>query len=267
MAERNQSRRPMRNARRPPPHRSCWLFASVYFFWGSTYTAIRIGAADMPALLLSGTRFLIAGAILLAGALAQIAPRVSSQDHADAGADRVAVAGLRQCGPGICRRRPCPVTCLSGVGGDSAVCGVDRDGASRGASRCLPALAWVCCLALPPGSAALALAAQRPGRQTRRCSGPSPRCSPERFPGPWQHRIQAARSGSTRCGCLRGEADCGGLLYCTWHGPRSMAAISSHRERRRVARLSITEARCWVTPGYIYPSSMCPWVKLRRIPM
>ena len=41
-------------------------FASVYFFWGSTYTAIRIGAADMPPLLLAGTRFLVAGAILLA---------------------------------------------------------------------------------------------------------------------------------------------------------------------------------------------------------
>src|ERR1035441_1645347 len=41
-------------------------FASVYFFWGSTYTAIRIGAAQMPALLLAGTRFFIAGAILLA---------------------------------------------------------------------------------------------------------------------------------------------------------------------------------------------------------
>jgi drug/metabolite transporter (DMT)-like permease len=40
-------------------------FASVYFFWGSTYTAIRIGAAQMPALLLAGMRFLIAGAILL----------------------------------------------------------------------------------------------------------------------------------------------------------------------------------------------------------
>jgi drug/metabolite transporter (DMT)-like permease len=40
-------------------------FACVYFFWGSTYTAISIGAAQMPALLLSGTRFLIAGAILL----------------------------------------------------------------------------------------------------------------------------------------------------------------------------------------------------------
>lgn len=41
-------------------------FAAVYFFWGSTYTAIRIGAADMPALLFAGIRFLIAGAILLA---------------------------------------------------------------------------------------------------------------------------------------------------------------------------------------------------------
>ena len=41
-------------------------FASVYFFWGSTYTAIRIGASEMPALLLAGTRFLIAGSILLA---------------------------------------------------------------------------------------------------------------------------------------------------------------------------------------------------------
>jgi drug/metabolite transporter (DMT)-like permease len=41
-------------------------FASVYFFWGSTYTAIRIGAAEMPAFLLAGTRFLIAGSILLA---------------------------------------------------------------------------------------------------------------------------------------------------------------------------------------------------------
>jgi drug/metabolite transporter (DMT)-like permease len=41
-------------------------FASVYFFWGSTYTAIRIGAAEMPALLLAGTRFFIAGALLLA---------------------------------------------------------------------------------------------------------------------------------------------------------------------------------------------------------
>ena len=40
-------------------------FIGVYFFWGSTYTAIRVGAAEMPALLLAGTRFVIAGLILL----------------------------------------------------------------------------------------------------------------------------------------------------------------------------------------------------------
>ena len=43
-----------------------FAFACVYFFWGSTYTAIRIGTAQMPANLLAGTRFLIAGLILLA---------------------------------------------------------------------------------------------------------------------------------------------------------------------------------------------------------
>lgn len=41
-------------------------FACVYFFWGSTYTAIRIGAAYMPPNLLAGTRYLLSGSILLA---------------------------------------------------------------------------------------------------------------------------------------------------------------------------------------------------------
>jgi drug/metabolite transporter (DMT)-like permease len=40
-------------------------FASVYFFWGSTYTAIRVATAYMPSLLLAGIRFMIAGMILL----------------------------------------------------------------------------------------------------------------------------------------------------------------------------------------------------------
>src|SRR3954449_9005615 len=54
------------NAKTPNAGTIVLAFAGVYFFWGSTYTAIRIGAAEMPALLLAGTRFLIAGAILLA---------------------------------------------------------------------------------------------------------------------------------------------------------------------------------------------------------
>jgi drug/metabolite transporter (DMT)-like permease len=49
-----------------PSARIVLAFAAVYFFWGSTYTAIRIGAAEMPAFLLAGTRFLIAGVLLLA---------------------------------------------------------------------------------------------------------------------------------------------------------------------------------------------------------
>jgi drug/metabolite transporter (DMT)-like permease len=53
-------------ARSVPTATIVLAFASVYFFWGSTYTAIRVGAAEMPALLLAGTRFLIAGALLLA---------------------------------------------------------------------------------------------------------------------------------------------------------------------------------------------------------
>jgi drug/metabolite transporter (DMT)-like permease len=62
-----QTSGPNHAASKPASRMSIVLaFASVYFFWGSTYTAIRIGAAEMPALLLTGTRFLIAGAILLA---------------------------------------------------------------------------------------------------------------------------------------------------------------------------------------------------------
>lgn len=62
-----ESRRSTNNPQQKPATAGSIVlaFASVYFFWGSTYTAIRIGAAEMPALLLSGTRFFIAGAILL----------------------------------------------------------------------------------------------------------------------------------------------------------------------------------------------------------
>jgi drug/metabolite transporter (DMT)-like permease len=41
-------------------------FACLYIFWGTTYTAIRVGVTVIPALLLAGVRFVISGAILLA---------------------------------------------------------------------------------------------------------------------------------------------------------------------------------------------------------
>jgi drug/metabolite transporter (DMT)-like permease len=41
-------------------------FACVYFFWGSTYVAIRFGVEVLPALVLSSVRYLIAGPLMLA---------------------------------------------------------------------------------------------------------------------------------------------------------------------------------------------------------
>ncbi len=39
-------------------------FAAIYIIWGSTYTAIRLAIDTLPPLLMSGTRFVVAGALL-----------------------------------------------------------------------------------------------------------------------------------------------------------------------------------------------------------
>jgi drug/metabolite transporter (DMT)-like permease len=41
-------------------------FACVYVFWGSTYTAIKVGTELLPAFVLTGVRFLISGSLMLA---------------------------------------------------------------------------------------------------------------------------------------------------------------------------------------------------------
>jgi drug/metabolite transporter (DMT)-like permease len=50
------------------PRPSAWkillAFAIVYFVWGSTFLAIRIGVKEVPPFLLAGMRFLVAGAVL-----------------------------------------------------------------------------------------------------------------------------------------------------------------------------------------------------------
>jgi drug/metabolite transporter (DMT)-like permease len=52
----------------PKPQRWKLLlaFAIIYFVWGSTFLAIRIGVQEVPPFLLAGVRFLAAGAILYA---------------------------------------------------------------------------------------------------------------------------------------------------------------------------------------------------------
>jgi len=44
-------------------------FATIYFVWGSTFLAARIGVLQLPPLLFGGLRFLLAGALLAAVAL------------------------------------------------------------------------------------------------------------------------------------------------------------------------------------------------------
>src|SRR5215207_3745071 len=46
-------------------------FAAVYLVWGSTYLAIRFAVETLPPFLMAGSRFVLAGAILLAWARAR----------------------------------------------------------------------------------------------------------------------------------------------------------------------------------------------------
>jgi drug/metabolite transporter (DMT)-like permease len=49
-------------------HRPRWktllAFAIIYFVWGSTFLAIRVGVREVPPLLLAAMRFLVAGLVL-----------------------------------------------------------------------------------------------------------------------------------------------------------------------------------------------------------
>jgi drug/metabolite transporter (DMT)-like permease len=51
-----------------PTHRPAWktplAFAVIYFVWGSTFLAIRVGVREVPPFLLAGMRFLVAGLVL-----------------------------------------------------------------------------------------------------------------------------------------------------------------------------------------------------------
>lgn len=56
----------MKASTRPSRWKILLAFAIIYFVWGSTFLAIRIGVQEVPPFLLAGVRFLAAGAILYA---------------------------------------------------------------------------------------------------------------------------------------------------------------------------------------------------------
>jgi drug/metabolite transporter (DMT)-like permease len=55
----------------PPRWKTLIAFAIIYFVWGSTFYAIRVGVHEVPPLLLAAVRFTLAGAVLFAWAVAQ----------------------------------------------------------------------------------------------------------------------------------------------------------------------------------------------------
>jgi drug/metabolite transporter (DMT)-like permease len=54
---------------RPARWKTLLAFAVIYFVWGSTYLAVRVGVREVPPFLLASLRFLVAGALLLAWAI------------------------------------------------------------------------------------------------------------------------------------------------------------------------------------------------------
>jgi drug/metabolite transporter (DMT)-like permease len=55
-------------------------FAIIYFVWGSTFLAIRVGVREVPPLLLAAMRFLAAGAVLFGWGLARGEPSPSTRE-------------------------------------------------------------------------------------------------------------------------------------------------------------------------------------------
>jgi drug/metabolite transporter (DMT)-like permease len=54
----------METITRPPTWKVLLAFAIIYFVWGSTFLAIRVGVREVPPFLLAAIRFLIAGVVL-----------------------------------------------------------------------------------------------------------------------------------------------------------------------------------------------------------
>ena len=64
----------------PRSWRVLLAFAIIYFVWGSTFFAIRVGVREVPPFLLAGVRFLVAGIVLYAWMRAQGTPSPTLRD-------------------------------------------------------------------------------------------------------------------------------------------------------------------------------------------
>src|ERR1700757_452859 len=70
----------MQPAERPDTWKILLAFAIIYFVWGSTFLAIRVGVREVPPFLLAGLRFFIAGIILYAWMRAKRTPSPTARE-------------------------------------------------------------------------------------------------------------------------------------------------------------------------------------------
>ena len=63
----------------PPTWKILLAFAIIYFVWGSTYLAIRVGVREVPPFLLAAMRFLVAGLVVYGWMIARGEPSPSGR--------------------------------------------------------------------------------------------------------------------------------------------------------------------------------------------
>ena len=74
----------METASRPASWKILLAFAIIYFVWGSTYLAIRVGVHEVPPFLLAAMRFLVSGLVLYGWMRLKGAPSPSRRQWAGA---------------------------------------------------------------------------------------------------------------------------------------------------------------------------------------
>jgi drug/metabolite transporter (DMT)-like permease len=70
----------METITRPATWKVLFAFAIIYFVWGSTFLAIRVGVREVPPFLLAAIRFLIAGVVLYGWARSRGAAAPTAQE-------------------------------------------------------------------------------------------------------------------------------------------------------------------------------------------
>jgi len=74
----------LKEANRPATWKILLAFGIIYFVWGSTFLAIRVGVREVPPFLLAAIRFLIAGIILYVWMRAKGTPSPTGREWASA---------------------------------------------------------------------------------------------------------------------------------------------------------------------------------------